>query len=111
MGLGALEGMQPGHGPGGNDARVAGGGVLAGRIRAGDAVALGELFDRHAATALAAAGPLAATAGAAEDSVHDAFVTIWRTIGGFDGNDEALASWLFALTRQHAADLPAAARG
>lgn len=85
-------------------------GVLAGRIRSGDAEALGELFDRDGPAALAVANGLVADVAVAEDIVHDAFVTIWQKIGEFDGGRDTLASWVLAWTRQHAAQrLPAGA--
>jgi hypothetical protein len=76
--------------------------VLATRIRSGDAEALGELFDRYAPAAVAAASALVADPAAAENIVHDAFVTAWRTIDQFDPALDTLAAWVLALTGQHA---------
>lgn len=106
MGIGGTSGLLSEHSADRNEAYRADDGVLAGRIRAGSAEALGELFDRHAAAALAAAGSLVRDRAVAEDIVHDAFVTVWRTIGEFDGNGsgETLASWVLALTRELAID-------
>ena len=82
--------------------------VLAGRIWSGDVEALGELFDRHGAAALATATALVADSALAEDIVHDAFVTVWQTIGEFDSSADSLVSWVLALTRRVAAQrLPA----
>ncbi len=77
--------------------------LLAGRIASGDADALGELFDQHGAAAVAAAKALVGDEAAAEDVVHDAFVTVWQHIGEFDGSLGTLGSWVLAMTRQHAA--------
>lgn len=81
------------HGVPEQRAAFAGDHLLAGRIASGDADALGELFDRHGAAAVAAAKAL----------VGDAFVTVWQRISEFDGSPDTLGSWVLALTRQHAA--------
>lgn len=97
----ATRGMRLEHRSQGDGAPCAADIVLARRIRSGDADALGELFDRHGSAALAAATELLADA-AAEDVVHDAFVTVWQKIGEFDDNLGTLGVWVLALTRQHA---------
>ena len=78
--------------------------ALSSRIWSGDVDALGELFDRHGAAALNTAGALFGSQTIAEDVVHDAFVSVWTEIGAFDSDGEALASWVLALTRRHAAE-------
>jgi RNA polymerase sigma-70 factor, ECF subfamily len=50
---------------------------LADRIRAGDAEALGEHYDRYAGAGLAVALRVVGDRGEAEDVVHNAFVTVW----------------------------------
>jgi RNA polymerase sigma factor (sigma-70 family) len=77
---------------------------LADRVRAGDADALGELYDRYAARALATALRVVGDRAEAEDVVHDAFVTIWRKIDRFDAARGALASWLMTVVRNRAID-------
>jgi RNA polymerase sigma-70 factor (ECF subfamily) len=77
---------------------------LADRIRAGEAQALGELYDRYAGTALAVALRVVADRTEAEDVVHDAFVAIWRKIDRFDAGRGSLRAWLMTVVRNRAID-------
>lgn len=78
--------------------------VLAQRIRAGEADALGELYDRHASTALATALRVVGDRTEAEDVVHEAFVAVWRKIGRFDVERGSLRAWLMTVVRNRAID-------
>ena len=72
---------------------------LAHRIRAGEAEALGELYDAHASTALVTALRVVGDRQEAEDVVHDAFVAVWRKIDRFDAERGALDNaTTFAVT-------------
>jgi len=77
---------------------------LAERIRAGDAGALGELYDRYASIALATAQRVVGGRDEAEDVVHDAFVAVWRKIDRFDAERGALRGWLMTVVRNRAID-------
>ena len=77
---------------------------LAERIRAGQAEALGELYDRYAGTALAVALRVVADRTEAEDVVHDAFVAVWRKIDRFDAGRGSLRAWLLTVVRNRAID-------
>ncbi|MGH2417223.1 MAG: RNA polymerase sigma factor [Candidatus Limnocylindria bacterium] len=77
---------------------------LAERIRAGDAEALGELYDRHASVALATALRVVGGRDEAEDVVHDAFVAVWTKIDRFDAARGALRGWLMTVVRNRAID-------
>lgn len=77
---------------------------LAERIRAGQAEALGELYDRYAATALATASRVVGSREEAEDVVHEAFVAVWRKIDRFDAERGALRAWLMTVVRNRAID-------
>jgi RNA polymerase sigma-70 factor (ECF subfamily) len=77
---------------------------LASRIAAGDAAALGELYDRHAAGALATAMRVVGDREEAEDVVHDAFIVVWRKIGLFDATRGSLRAWLMTMVRNRAID-------
>ena len=77
---------------------------LADRIVAGEREALGTLYDRHAPIALAVALRVTGDRQEAEDVVHDAFVTVWRKIGGFDAERGTLRSWLMTIVRNRAID-------
>ena len=74
------------------------------RIRDGDAGALGELYDRHAAAALAIAMRVVGSRAEAEDVVHDAFVAVWRKIDRFDAQRGSLRAWLLTVVRNRAID-------
>lgn len=77
---------------------------LADRIRAGQADALGELYDRHASTALATALRVVGSREEAEDVVHEAFVAVWRKIDRFDAARGSLRAWLMTVVRNRAID-------
>ena len=77
---------------------------LAERIRAGQAEALGELYDRYASTALATALRVVGSREEAEDVVHEAFVAVWRKIDRFDAERGALRAWLMTVVRNRAID-------
>ena len=78
--------------------------VLVDAIRSGDTAALGELYDRYAAVALAVASRVVGAQGEAEDVVHDSFVAVWRKIGRFDAARGSLRSWLLTIVRNRALD-------
>ena len=77
---------------------------LARRIRAGDAGALGELYDRYASIAIGTALRVVKDRVEAEDVVHDAFVAVWRKIDRFDADRGSLRSWLMTVVRNRAID-------
>lgn len=77
---------------------------LAERIRAGEAAALGELYDRYASIALGAALRVVGDREEAEDVVQDAFVAVWRKIDRFDPGRGALRAWLMTVVRNRAID-------
>jgi len=74
------------------------------RIQNGDSAAVGELYDRYASLALAVGLRVLRDREAAEDVVHDAFVTVWQKIGRFDADRGSLRSWLLAIVRNRAID-------
>ncbi len=77
---------------------------LADRIRSGETQALGELYDRYGATALATALRVVGSREEAEDVVHDAFVTVWRKIDRFDAQRGSLRAWLMTVVRNRGID-------
>lgn len=79
-------------------------GLLAQRIRSGDRIALGEVYDRHASAAMAVALRIVADREQAEDLVHDTFVAIWQKIDRFDPARGSLRSWIMAIVRNRAID-------
>lgn len=79
-------------------------GLLAQRIRSGDRMALGEVYDRHASAAMAVALRIVADREGAEDLVHDTFVAIWQKIDRFDPARGSLRSWILTIVRNRAID-------
>ena len=77
---------------------------LADRLRAGDAEALGELYDRYAPAALATALRVLGNRDEAEDVLHDAYVAVWRKIDRFDAERGSLRAWLMTVVRNRAID-------
>jgi len=77
---------------------------LAERVKAGEACALGELYDRYSGLALATAIRVVGSREEAEDVVHDAFVTVWRKIDRFDAGRGSLRAWLMTVVRNRGID-------
>ena len=84
--------------------------LLAERIRSGDRDALGTLYDQYAPLAMATALRVVPDRAAAEDLVHDAFVTIWSKIELFDAGRGTLRAWLLVIVRNRAIDRARATR-
>src|SRR2546428_683432 len=74
-------------------------------MAAGDERALGELYDRHAATAYALAMAIVGERADAEEVVADAFAQVWRTCAQFDPARGSVPAWLATITRTRALDL------
>ncbi|MFT3923725.1 MAG: RNA polymerase sigma factor [Myxococcales bacterium] len=81
--------------------RVAAQGMLVERLQEGDAAALGELYDQHAAALLAFARRLVGDADAAKDLVHEVFMTVPTAIQRFEGN-ASLRTFLISIAVNHA---------
>ncbi|MBI4542143.1 MAG: sigma-70 family RNA polymerase sigma factor, partial [Gemmatimonadetes bacterium] len=75
------------------------------RIASGDERALGELYDRHAASAYGLARAIVGEDADAEEVVADAFVQLWRSATLFDPERGSVAAWLAMITRTRALDL------
>ena len=73
-------------------------------MASGDRAGLGELYDRYGSLAMATAVRVVADRTAAEDVVHDAFVSAWQNIEKFDQRGGALRSWLLTIVRTRAID-------
>jgi len=80
-------------------------GELLGRIRAGDAVALGDLYDRHAGHALRVALRVLGSREEAEDVVQETFWRLWSSRALYDPMRGRFRSWLSALARNRAIDV------
>jgi RNA polymerase sigma-70 factor (ECF subfamily) len=78
--------------------------LLVTRMAAGDERALGELYDRHSATAYALAFAMVGVAADAEEIVADAFAQVWRSAATFDADRGSVGAWLTTITRSRALD-------
>jgi RNA polymerase sigma-70 factor (ECF subfamily) len=87
--------------------RVAGepddGTLLAG-IAAGDVAALDLLYRRYRPLAFAVARGLLRDRAAAEDIVHDAFLSVWRAASSFQPGRGSPRAWLLRIVRNAAID-------
>jgi RNA polymerase sigma-70 factor (ECF subfamily) len=74
------------------------------RLRAGEAAAIGELYDRHQSAVHAFGRRLLGDTASAEDLVHDVFVALPKAMGGFRGESSIrtfLISMAVNLARHH----------
>jgi len=71
------------------------------RLRQGEGRALGEVYDQHHQAVRAFASRLVGDSAAAEDLVHEVFVTLPRAARRFRG-DSSLRSFLIGIAIQHA---------
>ncbi len=79
--------------------------TLVGRVAAGDAAALGTLYDRHGAEAHAFARALVGGAADEADDVTAAvFAQLWRTAARYDASRGSVAAWVTMVTRARALD-------
>ena len=67
---------------------------LAARAGRGDEVALTAIYDRHAASAFAAAARLLGNAHDAEDVIQELFLALPGTLSGYDPTRGTLGAWL-----------------
>lgn len=75
------------------------------RIAAGNADALGDLYDRYCARAYRVARSVCRDDGRAEDAVQEAFLSVWRTSGAYRPQMGTVAAWLLSVVRNRAIDL------
>lgn len=80
------------------------------RLALGDERDLGELYDRHSATAYSLARAIVRDAADAEEVVAEAFAQMWRTAASFDAGRGSVAAWVTTIVRTRALDLIRAQR-
>lgn len=80
-------------------------------MRAGSSAALGQLYDRYCSRAYRVALAVCADPRSAEDSVQNAFVSIWTGRAGYNPQRGSVATWLLAIVRHRAIDTARASSG
>jgi RNA polymerase sigma-70 factor (ECF subfamily) len=73
-------------------------------VSRGDQGALGQLYDRHAATALGIAFRIVQDRGVAEEVVQDAFVAAWRRAASYEPGRAEVRTWLLSIVHHRAID-------
>lgn len=74
------------------------------RMQAGDADAVGILYDRYGGIAYGLARRMTGDAAAAEDIVQDAFLAAWRYAPRFDLTRGSVRTWLLSIVHHKAVD-------
>jgi RNA polymerase sigma-70 factor (ECF subfamily) len=78
--------------------------MLLAAIGRGDADALGLLYDRYHRLAIAVAYRVLGDPTATEDTVQDAFLSVWRRVDSFDPLRGSARGWLLTIVRNAAVD-------
>jgi RNA polymerase sigma-70 factor (ECF subfamily) len=73
-------------------------------VAAGDGRAFEVVYGRYHRQAYSLARRLTGTAGAAEETTQDAFLSLWRGASSFDPKRASLSTWLMALVRYRSID-------
>lgn len=75
-----------------------------GRVAAGDADALGGLYDRYGRVAFGLAQAMLGDPEAAEEVVQDVFERVWREARSYRAERGSVRTWLLAIARNAAID-------
>jgi len=78
--------------------------TLVRRIRAGDTLALGDLYERHAPLLLAVGARILGSSREAEDLVHDVFIEAWSHVAEYAESRSSVRTWLLVRLRSRALD-------
>jgi len=73
-------------------------------VRKADPLAFEVMFDRHSSAAFSLAYRMCGRRTLAEDVVQEAFLSLWRRGGRFDGTRGSVRSWLLGAVRNKAID-------
>jgi RNA polymerase sigma-70 factor, ECF subfamily len=73
-------------------------------ILAGDENAMAELYDRYSGIVYSVALRVLGDATAAEDTLQEVFMQLWRNPQAFDASRGSLPAWLAVITRNRAID-------
>lgn len=74
------------------------------RMAAGDAHAVGELYDRYAVVLLAVARRILGGAGEAEEVLQESFLQAWNQATRYDAQRSSVSTWLILIARSRALD-------
>lgn len=74
------------------------------QIAAGDAEALGRLYDRYGRVAFGVLYRMLPDAEVAEEVAQDAFHSVWRRAGSYRAQRGSVRTWLLAICRNAAID-------
>lgn len=77
---------------------------MLGRIAAGDADALGQLYDRYGRVAFGLAQAMLGDPEAAEEVVQDVFERVWREARSYRSERGSVRTWLLAIARNASID-------
>jgi RNA polymerase sigma-70 factor, ECF subfamily len=75
-----------------------------GLVRDGEVQAFEVVFDRHASAAFSLAYRMCGRRATAEDIVQDAFLSLWRSGGGYDPRRGSVRSWVLSVVHNRAVD-------
>jgi RNA polymerase sigma-70 factor, ECF subfamily len=73
-------------------------------VGGGEPRALEVIFDRHGSAAFSLAYRMCGRRPMAEDVVQEAFMSLWRTGGGYDRTRGSVRSWVLSVVRHRAID-------
>src|SRR5437868_584886 len=79
-------------------------GDLARRLKARDAGAMRELYDRYGRLVYSLILRMVRNSGVAEDLVQETFLRVWNRMQAFDQERGALGPWVLAIARNRAID-------
>ena len=74
------------------------------RLRARDADALGELYDRYGGVVYSIILRIARDTGTSEDLTQEVFLRVWNRIPTFDVERGSLSTWMLTIARHAAID-------
>jgi RNA polymerase sigma-70 factor (ECF subfamily) len=74
------------------------------RLRARDAKALGELYDRYGGLVYSIILRIARDAATSEDLTQEVFLRVWSRVSSFDLERGSLSTWVLTIARHSAID-------
>lgn len=78
--------------------------VLMRRVQGDDALAFGELYDRHITRALRIARSVGHRSTRAEDAVQEGFLSVWRSRASYRPGAGSFQAWAMSIIRHRAVD-------